>query len=93
MKTTLNKGEVIVLAKNIWFNSWVEDGKKDQGTCCLGKGIILEGGVNWGGYTSVDIDSPPVQGNISAYQTSDAAMQFVKANGYPDAVYYDGVMD
>lgn len=70
-------------AEDIWYNTWVEMGSKDEGTCCLGKCIKTEFGK---------IASPPVQGNISASESSKEALKYLR-NRKIKATYFDGYMD
>jgi hypothetical protein len=81
-------------AKELWYAEWLEKGKEDIGSCCLGKGLAvyyLEKGFrvpkkkliancNW------------VQGNISASKSKGSAEEYLKALGI-EFWYDDGVMD
>jgi len=73
-------------ATQIWYDEWVKQGKKDYGTCCLGKCIR-----DRRTHRSLAV-SPPVQGNMSAYDTMKPALDYLIKKGF-DAYYDDGVMD
>ena len=82
----INKGEkmnVLEQARKIWFDTWVEQGREDIGSCTLGNCIITKAGK---------VPSPPVQGNLSKYRSADKAIEFLNKQGL-SASYYDGVMD
>jgi hypothetical protein len=86
--------EIFQEATSIWYGEWLEQGKKDDGSCCGGKGLevyyiaprcrsakpinIVK--CNW------------VQGNISAYKSSGKALDFLKKNNI-EATYNDGWLD
>lgn len=81
-------------AKNMWHEDWVAQGSQDRGSCCVGKGItayyvgprkrIAEPvnivSCNW------------VQGNISASQSVDRALKYLRHHGI-ECWYNDGQMD
>ena len=73
-------------ATSIWYDEWVKQGKHDRGTCCGGK-CIRDRKTN-----RVLADSPPVQGNMSAYDTHKPALAYLNSIGF-DAYYDDGWMD
>ena len=70
-------------AERIWYDTWVDMGKEDAGTCTLGNCIETPYGK---------VKSPPVQGNMSKYASAHKAIEFLQENGIP-AEYYDGRMD
>jgi len=81
-------------AENRWYEEWVSQGSKDEGTCCGGKGIQI-----W--YVaprqrSADrvtfVNSPPCQGNVSAYKSVEPALKYLE-DCEIEAFYYDGWMD
>ncbi len=90
--TTLSQKNIIAVAVSIWDEEWKKQGSKDEGTCCGGKGIKLDGNI-YANFVNCEIDGPPRQGNVSAYQSVGPALKFIKENGYPKAEYYDGWMD
>ena len=86
--------EIFNEARNIWYSSWVDQGSKDIGSCCGGKGLevyyirprcrsakpINIVNCNW------------VQGNVSASQSSGEALNFLKRNNV-EVSYNDGWLD
>lgn len=86
--------EVIHNAEHLWFNEWVEQGSKDEGSCCGGKGIEV-----WFIAPRKRCAQPRniihcswVQGNIAAQRTVKSALAYLKANGI-ECRYNDGWMD
>ena len=73
-------------ATKLWFNEWVKQGKKDEGTCCVGK-CLRDRKTD-----RVLASSPPVQGNMSAFYSRKPAVAHLMAQGY-DVYYDDGRMD
>ena len=73
-------------ATQIWKDEWIKQGKKDYGTCCGGKCIRDR---KTGRKLAT---APPVQGNMSAYDTRKPALKYLKDKGF-DAYYDDGWMD
>jgi hypothetical protein len=82
------------IAENAWYNEWVDQGKQNLGTCCLGKGIQIwyRGPRKRSAVPLTVVPSPPCQGNVSAYKSSGPAMEYLKECGI-EAEYYDGRMD
>jgi len=88
------KTEIFNKAKDIWFQEWVDQGSKDEGSCCGGKGISA-----W--YVRPRCRSAEpfnivrcgwVQGNISASESVKPALEYLKSKGI-DCDYNDGWMD
>ena len=75
--------EKIKKAEKIWYDTWVEQGRLDEGTCTLGNCIKTIYG---------DVSAPPVQGNISKSKSKGPALEYLAEQGI-QADYYDGVMD
>jgi len=73
-------------ATEFWYKEWVKQGKEDYGTCCGGK-CIRDRKTN----RQLAV-SPPVQGNMAAYDTMQPALDYLINKGY-DAFYDDGWMD
>ena len=71
-------------AEKLWYDTWVEQGKEDIGTCTLGTHIVTEVGVR--------IQAPPVQGNMSKFYSSEPVLQFLAEHGI-SAKYEDGRVD
>lgn len=81
-------------ARDIWYDEWVKQGSKDEGTCCGGKGIEV-----W--YFAPRKQTPEttnivscnwVQGNLSAARSVKPALAYLKECGI-EASYNDGWMD
>ncbi|MAE51588.1 MAG: hypothetical protein CMH27_07240 [Micavibrio sp.] len=81
-------------AKQLWLATWEEQGRKDDGTCCLGKGIRIwfVGKRKRSAELLTVIDSPPCQGNLSASRSVGPALELLKSHGI-EARYFDGWMD
>ena len=86
--------DIIETAEAIWFTEWQNQGSKDEGTCCGGKGIEV-----WfiaprkrAAKPSNIVRCGWVQGNISAQRTVKPALDYLKAHGI-EARYNDGWMD
>ena len=73
-------------ATAIWYAEWEKQGKKDYGTCCGGK-CIRDRATD-----RVLATGPPVQGNMSAYDSMKPALDYLIDKGF-DAYYDDGWMD
>jgi hypothetical protein len=77
-----------------WHNNWVKSGAKDEGSCCLGKGIRV--------YFLPKRKRTPrsvflarcdfVQGNVSAYRSVQPVLERLKNEGIA-CWYDDGNMD
>tara|TARA_R110000803_G_scaffold42024_1_gene90186 strand:+ start:550 stop:882 length:333 start_codon:yes stop_codon:yes gene_type:complete len=84
----------ISAADRMWHKEWELQGEKDEGSCCLGKAIQLyyipPRARNY--KKKSIIQSPPTQGNISASQSVQPALDFLKSMGV-EAFYYDGILD
>ena len=84
----------LLRAEQIWHETWIAQGRRDEGSCCGGKGLSVEFvrprqrypreinvvSCNW------------VQGNVSASKSHGPALQYLKDNGI-NARYNDGWMD
>ena len=77
-----------------WYQEWVSQGKKDEGSCCGGKGLEI-----W--YVAPRCRSAKpinvvncnwVQGNVSAQKTYRNALSYLAENKL-QASYNDGWMD
>lgn len=79
----LTSSEYIKKAERMWYDNWVELGSKDQGTCVLGTHIDSSVGK---------ISPPPVQGNVSKYESAKVVMDYLDAEGIRYD-YHDGRMD
>lgn len=79
----LTNSEYIKKAERMWYDNWVELGSKDQGTCVLGTHIDSSVGK---------ISPPPVQGNVSKYESAKVVMDYLDAEGIRYD-YHDGRMD
>lgn len=75
--------DILNQAENLWYTTWINEGKKDEGTCTLGNCIKTPYGK---------VDAPPAQGNVTKYQTAQPVLQFLADNGII-GTYYDGRMD
>ena len=67
-------------AENLWYRKWIELGEKDHGSCCGGKGIKVwfrGKGKRYARPTLV-VQCDWVQGNISAQESKDKALEYVK---------------
>ena len=86
--------DVFVRAEAFWYSEWEKQGARDEGTCCGGKGIRVwyAGPRKQSAELIRVINSPPCQGNVSAYRSVGPALEFLKEIGV-DAEYYDGWMD
>lgn len=86
--------DVIHNAKQLWFNEWQEQGSKDEGSCCGGKGIqVWFVAPRKRSAKPVNIISCSwVQGNVSAQRSVASALDYLKAHDI-DATYNDGWMD
>ena len=78
------KTEILTYAEKLWYETWKNQGARDEGTCCGGKKIETAYG---------DIHCRFVQGNVSASRASDAVMQYLKTVWGIDSSYNDGWMD
>lgn len=90
-----NLKPVLEQAKQIWLDTWEKQGRKDLGTCCLGKGIQIwfVGKRKRSAERFTVIPSPPCQGNVSAHQSVGPVLAFLEEQGIKDARYFDGWMD
>ena len=82
-------------AKDLWYQKWVELGEKDHGSCCGGKGIKVwfKGkGKRYARQTFI-VQCDWVQGNISAQESKDKALEYVKEFLIDNAFYDDGYMN
>ena len=70
-------------AQKMWYDNWVKLGSKDQGTCVLGAHIDSSVGR---------INPPPVQGNVSKYESAKVVMDYFDTQGISWR-YDDGIMD
>jgi len=88
IRAVLNKAEII------WHDEWVRQGSTDLGSCCGGKCIqVWYAAPRKRSAEPLNIaNSPPCQGNMSASQSVEPALAFLKDHGI-DAQYYDGWMD
>jgi hypothetical protein len=80
-------------AEQLWFDSWQEQGRKDEGSCCGGKGIQVWflGPRKRAAQPRTIIRCDWVQGNLSAQASVEAALAYLKEQGI-EAEYYDGWM-
>jgi hypothetical protein len=90
--------EMLAQFKNIceydWHNNWVKQGSKDEGTCCLGKGIkvyFLPKGKRLPREVYL-ARCDFVQGNVAAYKASKPVMERLESEGIA-CWYDDGRMD
>jgi hypothetical protein len=79
----LSNPEYIEKAQKMWYDNWIKLGSKDQGTCVLGAHIDSSVGR---------INPPPVQGNVSKYESAKVVMDYLDDQGISWR-YNDGVMD
>ena len=79
----LSNDEYIEKAQKMWYDNWVKLGSKDEGTCVLGAHINSSVGR---------INPPPVQGNISKYESAKVVMDYLDDQGI-SWQYNDGIMD
>ena len=81
-------------AEEIWHRKWAELGKKSHGSCCGGKGIKVwfrGKGKRYARPTFV-ARCDWVQGNLSAQESKDDALAYVKEFLADNAFYDDGYM-
>tara|TARA_R100000306_G_scaffold60880_1_gene62128 strand:- start:306 stop:560 length:255 start_codon:yes stop_codon:yes gene_type:complete len=78
-------------AEKIWLEDWINEGRQDYGTCTLGKCLEVFSNDN-PHKTIFQVEAPPVQGNISAYDSHFRAGELIKSYGYGFR-YNDGIMD
>jgi hypothetical protein len=85
---------VLQAAQDIWYSTWTDQGRKDEGTCCGGKGIEVWylGPRKRSAEPRRVIPCTWVQGNLSASRSVQPALDYLKANGI-EASYDDGWMD
>ena len=81
-------------ATQIWYDEWVKQGSKNEGTCCGGKGL-----ETWyvrprcrGARPINIVRCDFVQGNVAAQKTYKKALKFLEKNKI-NAKYNDGWMD
>jgi len=88
--------DIFERAESLWHNEWLANGAKDEGSCCLGKGIeawyvgprkrtavpTLVVACNW------------VQGNVAASRYVEPALEHLRS-AFPEIEfrYNDGRMD
>lgn len=77
---------IVNQAEKIWYDEWVRQGMKDEGTCCLGKGIHILSPFK------AFIRAQAGQGNVSAYQSSHPVTEFLIDRGIATR-YDDGRID
>jgi hypothetical protein len=90
----IEKMPYIQAAQHIWYQSWLDNGGQDIGSCCGGKAIriyYLGKGCRKVSEKSI-VPCSFVQGNIAASESVAPALEFLAANGI-EAEYYDGWMD
>lgn len=80
-------------AEDLWYDDWVKQGSKDEGTCCGGKGIEVEYLAPRKRYpTTINIVRCNwVQGNLSAQRSVKRALDYLKECGI-ECTYNDGWM-
>jgi|TARA_R110002051_G_scaffold133052_1_gene206553 hypothetical protein len=85
---------VFLEAKDIWYDEWVRQGSTDEGSCCGGKGIQVWAALprKRSAKPGTIINSPPCQGNVSAFSSVGPALKFLADHGVA-AEYYDGWVD
>jgi hypothetical protein len=90
----VNNKSVFDKAEKMWYDEWVKQGKKDEGSCCGGKGLeVYYVKPRCRSATPINVVKCSfVQGNISAQKTHKTALDFLKQNGIV-ATYNDGWMD
>jgi hypothetical protein len=84
-----------VTAEKIWNKEWESLGRKQEGCCCVGKGITVQY-VRPRGRTAIYnyrvVPCPPTQGNISAQESVGPALEFLEKKGVK-CRYFDGYMN
>ena len=85
---------IIDLAKYRWHEDWLIQGKPDDGSCCVGKGINVWylGPRKRFAVPAKIIRCDWVQGNMAAQKTVKGALAFLKKHGV-ECSYDDGAMD
>jgi hypothetical protein len=83
----------ITHAENLWYDEWVKQGSKEEGTCCGGKGISVWfiGPRKRSAEPRNIIACRWVQGNLSASRSVQPALDYLKECGI-EAEYNDGWM-
>ena len=86
--------EIFQTTRSIWYEEWVEQGEKDEGSCCGGKGLeVYYVAPRCRSAKPINIVKCDwVQGNISANKSSSKALNFLKKNNI-NATYNDGWLD
>jgi hypothetical protein len=81
-------------AEDLWWREWIAQGRKDEGSCTLGKGLqvyfLRPRARRPSMMTIARCDF--VQGNVSAYKTVGPALEYLRGQGLM-VEYNDGVMD
>jgi len=78
-----------------WYQKWADLGEKDTGSCCGGKGIkawFRGKGKRYATEIFI-VRCDWVQGNISAQESKDDALEYVKEYLADNAFYDDGYMN
>ena len=84
----------IKYAEQLWYDEWVKQGCKDEGTCCGGKGIevwYLGPRKRYADTINI-VRCGWVQGNVSAQRSVQPALAYLKECGI-ECSYNDGWMD
>ena len=86
--------KIFRVAENLWFESFVAQGSKDEGSCTGGKGLQIwyRAKRRRSAELVTFVHCQFVQGNLSAKRSSKKAIQFLTDNNV-DVKYYDGWMD
>lgn len=90
----VEKMPYIKAAESVWYQSWLDNGGQDIGSCCGGKAIRIYY-LGKGKRNVVEKSIVPcsfVQGNVAAAKSVASALEFLAAHGIVGE-YYDGWMD
>lgn len=80
-------------AEDLWYNEWIKQGSKSDGTCCGGKGIdvwYLGPRKRYADKINI-VRCSWVQGNLSAQRSVQPALDYLKECGI-ECAYNDGWM-
>tara|TARA_Y100001963_G_scaffold107899_1_gene149165 strand:+ start:636 stop:914 length:279 start_codon:yes stop_codon:yes gene_type:complete len=78
--------KIVETAELIWYQEWVRQGRRDEGTCCLGKGIHILSPFK------AFINAQAGQGNVTAWQSAEPVKEYLTLAGVTWR-YDDGRMD
>ena len=92
---------IMACAERMWFDEWVQQGSKDEGTCTCGNAIQVDVIPKRHKYPmKLNLaDAPRVQGNVSKAASRYSALNYINNQlkelfgDKIQATYYDGWMD